>query len=93
MKRQIRLTESDLRDIVKESVRRVLREGDFGGIDTSKFGSMDAKEALAKVKEIEAYLRSISDMNDYEVGDGPNTKFSAKAGGPLERGLRDKFGV
>ena len=93
MKRQIRLTESDLRNIVKESVRRVIRESDFGGIDTSSFGSMDAKEALAKVKEIEEYLRSIGDMEDYEVGDAANTKFSARKGGQLGKDLKNKYGI
>ena len=31
MKRRIRLTESDLHNIVKESVKRILREGFYGG--------------------------------------------------------------
>lgn len=38
MKEQIKLTESDLRDIVKESVNRILREAESGGwvVDSSE---------------------------------------------------------
>ena len=33
MKKIIRLTETDLHKIIKESVKRIIKEGDFGGPD------------------------------------------------------------
>jgi hypothetical protein len=39
MKRIIRLTESDLHRIIKESVKRILREEDFGSIGGDMGGS------------------------------------------------------
>jgi hypothetical protein len=41
MKRIIRLTESDLHRIIKESVKRILREEDFGSMDGGDMGSSD----------------------------------------------------
>jgi len=41
MKRIIRLTESDLHRIIKESVKRILREEDFGSIGGGDMGGSD----------------------------------------------------
>jgi hypothetical protein len=38
MKKIIRLTESDLHRIIKESVKRILREEDFGSMDGGDIG-------------------------------------------------------
>ena len=51
MKRIIRLTESDLHRIIKESVKRILREEDFGSMDGG--GDMGGSDVGGDIGPIE----------------------------------------
>ena len=74
MRRRVRLTESDLHKIVKESVNRVLREG----IDDNN----DIEKAMSKKTTYTIEISNINNSvriskNGYVLGACPNLKYLA----------------
>jgi hypothetical protein len=74
MRRRVRLTESDLHKIVKESVNRVLREG----IDDNN----DIENAMSKKTTYTIEISNINNSvriskNGYVLGACPNLKYLA----------------
>jgi hypothetical protein len=66
MKKVIRLTEGDLHRIIKESVKRVLREQDYttpaGGFDSRAY---EYDEALKNANSLEDWDRMMADRDKY----------------------------
>lgn len=73
MKEQIKLTESDLRDIVKESVNKILKEAESGGwvVDSSEaeeaynmaayeFGNEELNAAIVRCMSDEALAQCLA---------------------------------
>jgi len=70
MKKLIRLTESDLRNIVRKSVNRVLREGEFDGIDgEDEFDDIDVDGLYNSLKTYNENPVDIKRDIDYEPSD------------------------
>ena len=69
MRQIIRLTESDLRGIIKESVKRILREDDFGSFDYSADIEYQRKEAENESSVYYLYYVDTNEFIPYKVGD------------------------
>jgi len=76
MKKIIRLTESDLHRIIKESVKRILREEDFGSMDGG--GDIGPIEDGVDEEEI-AGTPNAAQSEPFTVPFGKKNKFYGKA--------------
>lgn len=65
MKKKVRITESDLHNIIKESVKRIIKEGESGGWVVDDSEAQEAlqmfQKALGKDAANEAVIRAMSD--------------------------------
>ena len=81
MKKIIRLTESDLHRIIKESVKRILREEDFGSMDGG--GDMGGSDVGGDIGPIE------DGVDEEEIAGTPNAAQSEPFTVPF--GKKNKF--
>ena len=78
MKQQIKITESDLHKIIKESVKKVINEIDYSNFDFSKTDGIDLsdidpgyqispKEVKEKVKRLQYSLKDVMELTNGSV--------------------------
>lgn len=64
MRQRIRLTEGDLHRIVKESVKRIIKEEDFSGLDVNSQGSYELTYG-EKSRDPKAFERKIKILDNF----------------------------